>query len=279
MNSHPTITVPTTSHVTPVSYPPAAPLPATSAGLILSPAAAPFPQKLVDKVRSGQFLEMRDLLADNISLVQQLETMQATSHIAMVGPTRPRLREPTTLSTWLYCFLAYAAIATSDPKTRDQFAYARLIIREALRHGNSGWLDYDRSFRQQAAADPSLPWNTLVPSLQASMILGHPSRQGPTGQRLLCTLCRGVDHTRADCALAYLHPPGPRAPQRYSHRICISWNKGNCVFPGKCTFRHACAICQLPHRARDCPQTPDSSVYKQRRPNAPPQSSSGPSAR
>ena len=30
-------------------------------------------------------------------------------------------------------------------------------------HGNSGWLDYDRSFRQQATADPSIQWNTLVP--------------------------------------------------------------------------------------------------------------------
>ena len=55
-----------------------------------------------------------------------------------------------------------------DPTTRDQLAYARLIIREALRHGGAGWLDYDRAFRQQAAADPSLRWNTLLPGLLAS---------------------------------------------------------------------------------------------------------------
>ena len=76
---------------------------------------------------------------------------------------------------------------------------ARLIMREAFRHNNNGWLDYDRSFRQQAAVDPSLPWNTLVPGLQASMILGNPIRQGFANKRQQCTLCRGFNHARSDC--------------------------------------------------------------------------------
>ena len=75
-------------------------------------------------VRSGQFVEMRELLADNISLVQQLEAVQSSSPLPMVGPARPRLREVSTLSTRLYCFLAYSAITTTDPRTQDQLAYA-----------------------------------------------------------------------------------------------------------------------------------------------------------
>ena len=127
--------------------------------------------------------------------------MHGPTLINMIGPTRPRLREVSSLPTWLYCFLAYTTIATNDPTTRDHLAYARLIMREALRHGNSGWLDYDRSFWQQAAAARSLQWNTLVPGLQASMILGNPTRQGYANQRQSCTLCRGVDHTHID----YMH--------------------------------------------------------------------------
>ena len=42
-------------------------------GFSLSPATEPFPQKLVDKVRSGQFVEMRDMLTDNIALKRQME--------------------------------------------------------------------------------------------------------------------------------------------------------------------------------------------------------------
>ena len=38
----------------------------------------------------------------------------------------------------------------------------------------------------QAAADPSLQWNTLIPGLQAAMILGQRSGQGS-----FCNLCRG----------------------------------------------------------------------------------------
>ena len=154
----------------------------------------------MDKVQSGQFVEMTELLADNISLVHQLESIQGFSPLNLLGATRPRLREITSLSTWIYCFLGYVAIRTSDPTARDQLAYARLIVREALRHGGACWLDYDRAFRQQAAADR---WNTILPGLQASTMLGHGSSQGAQ----FCTLCREVDHTRANCAFLCLQSP------------------------------------------------------------------------
>ena len=59
-------------------------------GLSLSPATAPFPQRLVDKVRSGQFVEMRELLTDNVSLLQQLETFGGQHSV----PTLPGLLKP-----------------------------------------------------------------------------------------------------------------------------------------------------------------------------------------
>ena len=241
--------------------------PTTNAGLVLSPAAEPFPHRLVEKVRSRQFVEMRELLSDNISLIHQLEAIQGYTPCHTLGPARPRLREVSSLPTWCYCFLGYIAMLTTDPATRDQLAYARLIIREALRHGGPGWLDYDRAFRQQAATDPSLRWNTLLPGLLASTVIG----QG-TGQAIsFCTLCREVDHTRAQCALTYLQPP-PRgattsvnsANRRKLPNICMSWNKGACIFPGNCSYRHVCSTCQLQHRARDCPNTPDILPARQR---------------
>ena len=243
---------------------------ASQTGLILSPASEPFPQKLVDKARSGQFMEMKEFLADNMALMQQLESVPGMPPISMLGSMRPRLRDITSLPTWCYCFLGYMAIRTSDPVTRDQLTYARLLIREARRHGGTGWLAYDRAFRQQAAADPTQRWNTLIPGLQASTILG----QRTAGQGLFCTLCREVDHSRAQCALACLEPPTTtsgaqptRSSRPYNTRrrldnICISWNKGNCIFPGQCSYRHVCATCQLPHKARDCVKTPITSVYK-----------------
>ena len=234
-------------------------------GLVLSPAAEPLPKKLVDKIRSGQFVEMRELLADNVSLVHQLETVQGAPAAYMLGTSRPRLREVTSLISWCYCFMGYVAASTPDTKTRDQLAYARLIINEAQRHGGQGWLDYDHAFRQQVAADPSIRWNTLNPGLQASTILGR----GMPNAGSFCTLCRGVDHTRFQCALACLQPSAaPRTPvtrpypalppaRRKPTDICFSWNRGNCIYPGQCHYRHVCLICQQQHKARDCPKPPD----------------------
>ena len=162
------------------------------------------------------------------------------------------------------------AILTSDPSTRDQLAYARHIIREDLRHGGAGWLDYDQAFRQQVAADPSLCWNTLHLGLQVLTKLGQGTGQG----MLFCTLCWGVDHTRAQCALVCLQPPTTQAPTtststtRHKLDICTSWNRGSCIFLGNCAYTHVCATCLLPHRTKDCPNT---STFKQQR--GPPQQS------
>ena len=48
------------------------------AGLLLSPAAEMIPHKLVSKIQSGQFVDMRELLADNIS---QLESLKCPTQV------------------------------------------------------------------------------------------------------------------------------------------------------------------------------------------------------
>ena len=108
-------------------------------------------------MRLGQFVDMKDLLADNVALLQQLETFGGQHSLpTLPGVLRPGLREVTTLASWMYCFLAYVAMRATEPGIREMLAYARLLIREAQRHGGRGWLDYDRVFRQQAAIDRTL---------------------------------------------------------------------------------------------------------------------------
>ena len=237
---------------------------------------------------------MRDLLSDNIALHDQLETIQGAYHISAIpNHTRPRIREVPSLISWVFCFLAYVATRTTDQPTRDMLSYCRLLIREALRHGGAGWQEYDRNFRRQIAINPSMAWNTLLPDLQATTILGQRSGDGT-----FCHLCRGMDHTSTNCAISFMSqqtisPPtnGANAPSfrrrpppvvrpETAMRICSSWNMGMCVYPRSCNFRHVCATCQLPHRARDCPDTPDDSPYRRRRrpPTAPtsPTSASNP---
>ena len=101
------------------------------AGVTLSPATEPFPRKIVDRICSSQFVEMRDLLTDNMSLLHQLEAVNGQHPLpSLLGTLRPHLRDVTSLSYWLYCYMAYVAIRSTDPLTRDMLAYGRLLIWE-----------------------------------------------------------------------------------------------------------------------------------------------------
>ena len=269
--------------------------PHPSQAMRLSSTFAPLPAKLVTKIRTGQFVEMRELLADNMALQRQLDTIHAQPAFPLPAAARPRMRDIDSPLTWIYCFLAYAAVRSSDPAVCNLLTYGRLVIREAQRHGGAGWREYDRVFRQQAALDGQLRWSELSPSLYAATILS--ARVGPSS---FCTLCQEADHQAAQCALAFFHsapraqgpsggipqllqvmqPVGALPPANTGsttpttrrairpetlERICVSWNKGRCAFPGGCTFRHVCASCRKRgHRARDCPETPEGSSYKAR---------------
>lgn len=120
--------------------------------------------------------------------------------------------------------------------------------------------------RQQI--DQSLRWNSLLPDLQASTTLGQRTTSG-----VHCFLCRGVDHVTTQCALGFIQQPltpqpsagmtsstmstgGSHRPgQPRSQPICNSWNTGQCIYPGTCSFQHVCATCYQRHQARDCQQT------------------------
>lgn len=235
--------------------------------VVLSSALPPVAPKLAAKIRSGAYVPMKDMLADNMSLHSQLEALPTQQIFS--ASTKPRLREIDNPLTWVSCFLAYAAVRTPDQKTRELLTYGRLVIRESQRHSGPGWLQYDKIFRQHAALSPSTAWNELSPSLHASTVLSY--RAGP-GR--VCSLCHEPDHSSAACALGALHPhesvpaqsqsprppaaavsaPGPmRRPRPETiERICVSWNRGRCTFPA-CKFRHICAVYkEKGHRAKDC---------------------------
>jgi hypothetical protein len=112
--------------------------PCTWSDARISPAAETIPLRLWTKCGGGQFVEMKELLINNIALICQLEAVQQSSTIPMVGLTRPHLRGVTSLPT--SCFMV---MQTSDPVTLDQLTYACLLIKGAQWHCEQGWLDYD----------------------------------------------------------------------------------------------------------------------------------------
>lgn len=146
---------------------PILPMPSqVSQPLLLSPFFSPLPPKLVDRIRKGEFVEMRELLTDNISLLRHLEELQPgmSSLQHATGSSCPRLREVSSILTWTYCFLSYCTVRTDDVSLRGLLTYARLLLRGARHHGGSGWIEYDRSFVNRLQLTPQY---LETPSMQA----------------------------------------------------------------------------------------------------------------
>ena len=127
---------------------------------------------IVSLVQAGRYVEMHDLLGDNVAMRGHLDDIRETMGSSVLQVSSwAHVREVTTLPSRLCCFVSFLAVGTTDCVTWEGLAYATLLIRESLRHGGSGWLEYDRLFRQQAAIDPTLRWNLIHPGLQATTIL------------------------------------------------------------------------------------------------------------
>lgn len=238
-------------------------------GISLSISLPLVPPRVVQQVQAGRYVDMRDLLADNVAVRRHFDDMHASLGLSAIPvSSRPRVREVSSLPSWVVCFMTFLAVGTTDPVTRERLAYAVLIVREAMRHGGLGWLEYDRLFRQQAALNPSLVWNTIHPSLQATTILSQ--RQEGSLSGTACSICMECDHVAAQCAMAQLQQQIIRSQQPRvssasgsSYKICSSWNEGACSHPGVCSFRHVCSncyhpshparLCRLPQRARNSP--------------------------
>ena len=228
----------------------------TSGATSLAMSVRPVPARLVQQIRAGRFIEMRDILRDNAAVRSHFEDLHGGSGVHFLPvSSRPSVREVPSLPSWVCCFLTYLAVFTTDQATCERATYGLLVVREAMRHGGQGWLDYDRLFRQQAAINPSMQWNALHPELQAATILSQHTSGGT-----FCTVCQEHDHNASQCAMAQPQPSTirtsttmSRQPGRSMGRICTSWNEGARIYPGSCSFCHVCSKCyQQSHRAKDC---------------------------
>ena len=86
----------------------------------------PVPPKLVQKIQAGEFVDLAELLPDNMEMVRR-------ASIEGQGQSQRQLRRVVNLLTWVQRFSTYAAIlGEAQPhRSRDLLAYMRLIVREA----------------------------------------------------------------------------------------------------------------------------------------------------
>lgn len=236
--------------------------------IVVSSALPPIPGKLVQKILTGAFVEMRELLPDNLMLRRQLEIQDEFS--AMSPHTaKPPLREVQSISSWVCCMASYYMVLASAGKLRpEHLSYLRIVVAEAAKYKSDGWRSYDAIFRQNMAAGAhGIAWAQVDSGLHAVTF------QATRNTLSCCTICFEPDHSAQDCALqATINVKGRgQAVGKTAHRsaggggrstpytqLCYSWNNGACLkHPAPCRFEHLCAKCiksghRRAHRAVEC---------------------------
>ena len=235
--------------------------------LILGESLPVVPVKLVKKILKGDFVDMADLLKDNLEVERRRYSQERESGHASSGQTPHYRREVPDMLSWLNCFSLYAAVITSKypHKARELWAYQAMMVSEQRRCGGRGWLLYDSGFRQQLTSVEAADFSKINQSLYTTTFLAY------GGRGLYCPHCLASDHAQEDCAL---HPqqavpvvrfresgvglredwraktlePRRKRPRRGA---CFAWNDDRCTVQN-CRFDHVCAKCSGDHRRSQC---------------------------
>ena len=116
------------------------------APLLISSALPPIPSKALEKISNRVYIDFKELLPDNVSLLQNLQEMGGTS-CSTHSAHSSKLREVPDPLSWVSCFLTFMAAKVDSKECRDLAAYAQIIINLSRKHGGKGWMTYDRLFR------------------------------------------------------------------------------------------------------------------------------------
>ena len=215
--------------------------PTLDKAFVLGPGYTPVPYKLVAKITGGQFIELADLLSDNIR-AQDAEPQAFLDGKLVVSGTKKRVTEITDIVTWIEAFSIFCLVLCSSFPSRwkDLTQYKLLIIQTARRFHDKSWLNYDVAFRKEAAATGSTDWSRM----NADLYNFH------TRSPLPSSLTSGSATPPPSSSTEPLVSSGN--PNSSQH--CHSWNDGRCRWPfGRCRFRHSCEQCDGDHPRYRCP--------------------------
>ena len=84
----------------------------------LGPGHTPIPAKLVSKILTGQFVELADLIPENLDVPEQVQHTITGSSLVSISPARPKRKEVIDVVTWVECFVSFMSVVmTYAPPT------------------------------------------------------------------------------------------------------------------------------------------------------------------
>ena len=185
--------------------------------LILGSSIPPVPPSLVQKIESGAFIELGDLVPNHYGFEETVGSKSKQQPI-------------TNISEWLQAFAVdVSVIARKQPQhVPDLMVYQILMLEASNEYQGNCWLAYDRYFRQQAASLPNCKWSTIDSIIWNLAFTGQ-------ARASRCRHCFSLFHLSKDCEFASNQTSNQVDPPHQ-----ISYRRRYFSVPTQC--RHTCIL-------------------------------------
>ena len=239
---------------------------------IIAEGLRPLPRKLIQKIQNWEFTDLEMLLPNpraksEVALSQRQDGVLVVQSLENLKKRKPRIL---VYPQWVEAFSVYVAvIGKKHPQFIPDLMAYQVLIKEASAHGGARWLNYDREFREKAAAKKLRQWGERDPNLWAKFF------SSATPNDRICQHCGSQDHFLEDCVYSsqqtmtsrpVLGMTANQSPasmsttakrsmgQKNTRGPCYPFNNtGVCDRRPPCPFPHVCQNCGEGHPARVCP--------------------------
>ena len=225
---------------------------------VIGPGYSPVPFKVVSQITAGKFVNLEELLAENIPVSEPEPQLWFEGRLVLSHtPKKPR-RQISDITSWMEAFSIFFLIlcSTFPHRWRDLTSYKLLILRTYRQFSGFCWLNYDRAFREHAAAVKLTDWSSMNVQLFNYHTAGAQVRSRLSFSNSSASQAEATGNT-------------------FRKIVCHSWNAGRCIaLTPQCRFRHVCSNCSGEHRATSCsspapqaarPHSPDLDEPKRRK--------------
>ena len=214
------------------------------------PCAPPLSRQLQHAIQRGKYVSFSKLLLPH-----------NTPPIIKTKPHPKKTKQRVTdLCTWLEAWNRYLCtrVAANPSMALELVKYQTMMVMFFKHHPADACIQYDKLFRQAAAQDRTLRWDTIKNDIYVWAVTQPSLRQPGVPQRT-------QSFREKVPVLARLGPPAATPtssnPTRVSHtpggqEICRRFNYGKCTRGSECSFAHVCwhQGCLGDHPAKGCPK-------------------------
>ncbi len=165
----------------------------TMKSISVSSGLPPVPGYLVERIKNNKYIEFAMLRPVNLKKLPAEEPVP-TEFARLIRAVLEPIRN---FAEWSEAWAVFAGVVvTMEPERMSKLiAYFLLISGASKDFPGNGWLDYDSSFRRQAADSPGLSWEKAFPLHDHCCFKGHLQpchATGGFGSNMLDVECFGL---------------------------------------------------------------------------------------